>query len=119
MSATSCVLTWGICDHANAICLAVARRTERNGSRSISPTLLYTGSGGASTFCGETPISGLGPLGAGGGAAGCACLAANARTSSAVTLPPGPLAGTACSATPSSRASRRVEGAAGTGRVGS
>src|SRR5207302_93874 len=40
---------------------------------------------------------------------------AAARTSSSVTRPPGPLPRTAFRSTPSSRASRRVDGVAGTG----
>ncbi len=105
MSARSCCVTCGIRLHARLICRAVALRTAPSGWASIGPHSSKLGRGG-----GWTP----------GPAAGIAMPAPEAswRTyslmSSSTTRPCRPLPRTCCKSTPSSRASRRVAGPAGT-----
>ena len=120
MSARSKCVTCGISVADSVMRSAIVRRRCDSGCRSTGPHCSNFGSGGGST---PTRARGLATAGAAGradvgagsveGVAGAGPAAA--RTSSSVTRPPGPLPRTAFRSTPSSRASRRVDGVAGTG----
>src|SRR5947207_1732458 len=128
MSALSKWVTCGITVADSVIRSAIVRRRCESGWRSIGPHCSKLGSGGAcrptvaSGFAGPRSTAGRagswrsGAAGARGAtAAGLVAPATAARTSSSVTRPPDPLPETARRSTPSSRASRRVAGVAGTG----
>ena len=102
MSARSCCVTCGIVAQAAVRCSAVLRRTARIGCRSISPQRVKSGSGSRGAPRRPPPAPSTSRL---------AC----ALTSSIEIRPPGPLPGTSLMSTPSSRAMRRTDGAAGAG----
>ena len=115
MSARSKWVTWGMMDADSVMRSAIVRRRCDSGVPLDGAPLLESGQrrwrerGGGERRCRR-----------GGGPrrrppAGADARAAAARTSSSVTRPPGPLGGTARRSTPSSRASLRVAGVAGTG----
>ena len=116
------------------ILCAVLRRIERSGSVSTGPSWAKSGNGSMSRYgmtdaacaansaCACASLAGGGASGAPGSAWACAAprpfASAWRLTSSGVTRPAGPVGGMACRSTPSSRARRRVAGAAGTGPGG-
>ena len=106
MSAESYCVTSGICAHDAPRCSAVLRRTPRIGWRSISPHLLKSGSGSAARRAAAAPAA---------GAAGADAISrfACAFTSSIEMRPSSPVPTTSSMSTPSSRAMRRTDGAAG------
>src|SRR5262245_44149275 len=115
-SALSKCVTWGMRAADSAMRSAMVRRRCESGWRSTGPHCSNFGSGGGSR---PTAASGLaGPDGAGAreaaGAAAAVGLPLAPRTSSSVMRPPGPVPCTPRRSTPSSRASRRVEGVAAT-----
>ena len=105
MSALSWLVTCGITFHAWPRCSAVLRRMLLSGLRSTSPHFEKSGSG----CCAAAPPSRRAR------SAACAPSAWRTKpcTSSTVMRPPGPLPFTCRMSTPSSRAMRRTDGAAG------
>ncbi len=100
MSALSCWVTCGIAFQACDRCSAVLRRMLLIGLRSTAPHFVKSGSGD-------------GRRGAAAGAAGERRACTNAWTSSTLIRPSGPVPATGRISTPSSRARRRTDGAAG------
>ena len=105
ISALSFCVTCGIELQASHMCSAVLRRTPRIETRSIFPHLLKSGNFGC-----RVCVAAVAPV-----AAVAIRILAYAFTSSSLMRPPGPLPSTLWMSTPSSRASRRTWGAAGTG----
>ncbi len=98
MSALSCCVTCGMAFQACVRCSAVLRRMLLIGLRSTSPHLVKSGSA-------EGALAGTPPP--------ANALRTNACTSSTLMRPAGPLPATPRMSTPSSRARRRTDGAAG------
>src|SRR5262245_25018685 len=108
MSATSYWVTRGTVAQTAPRCSAVLRRTPRIGCRSITPHLVKSGSGSATTWapaCGPTAVAPAFAI--------ITSRLAWAFTSSIEIRPSSPEPITSAMSTPSSRAMRRTDGAAG------
>jgi hypothetical protein len=108
MSARSFCVTIGMVRHATVRFLAIVSRILATGFFSISPYLAKSGSGGRVKAFTTLPLIAPPP-----DLMVWRSVRTNPFTSSSVTRPPRPEAFTSISATPSSRANRRVAGPAG------